>query len=116
MESLKLVEIFGFGTKVFSKRGTILETKGKIGIRKIVKLFRDSIRRFHPFPSHEGPNLLEDRSAERATALPRFSAFRLSKNRHWNHGLRSLNPRIEAFMHNSWPRLRPLRASPRGVF
>lgn len=39
--------------------------------------------------------------------MPRFSAFRLSKNRHWNHGLRSLNPRIEAFMHNSWPRLRP---------
>lgn len=25
MESLKFVEIFGFGTKVFSKRGTILE-------------------------------------------------------------------------------------------
>lgn len=29
MESLKLVEIFGFGTKVFSKRGTILEIGGR---------------------------------------------------------------------------------------
>ena len=44
--------------------------------------------------------------------MPRFSAFRLSKNRHWNHGLRSLNPRIEAFMHNSWPRLRPHPSPP----
>lgn len=35
------------------------------------------------------------------------------KNRHWNHGLRSLNPRIEAFMHNSWPRLPPLLATRR---